>query len=120
MARMDTKRRGRKVALLTASAVLVLTCATAWFYRSELRTWYLFWEEFENLGKNTQSYSYPEYRHRKTGIVFVLLPGGEFYIGTSREDGERFRLTEEELGREQQHKVTLRPFLMAKYCYRAD
>jgi len=55
---------------------------------------------------------FPEYRHKETGIEFVLLPGGEFDMGrpdisTGRKwSGGPF---------EALHKVTLSPFLIAKY-----
>ena len=74
-----------------------------WGVRDKIR----FYIDFESLGKNAQGYV--EYRHRKTGTVFVLLPGGPFDMG-SREG---------EVGRESDegplHRVKLSPFLIAKY-----
>lgn len=51
---------------------------------------------------------YPEYRHYRTGIEFVRLPGGTFEMGSTptehlREDGEG-----------PVHTVTLDPFLLGK------
>ena len=61
---------------------------------------------FTYKGKNTQGYS--EYTHTKTGIVFVGLPGGQFWMGSP--PNETGRLRDEKL-----HKVSLSPFLVAKY-----
>ncbi len=50
----------------------------------------------------------PEYRHEKTGIIFVSIPGGSCTVGSP----------ESEAGRdadERMHSVTLTPFLIAKY-----
>jgi formylglycine-generating enzyme required for sulfatase activity len=62
---------------------------------------------FTYLQENDQGYD--EFRHDETGIDFVLVPGGEFEMG-SRED---------EPGRDGDegpvHTVTLSPFLIAKY-----
>ncbi len=49
-----------------------------------------------------------EYRHTKTGIVFVLLPGGSCLIGSPDDEKDR----DED---ERQHPVTLDPFLIGKY-----
>ncbi|NUM35779.1 MAG: SUMF1/EgtB/PvdO family nonheme iron enzyme [Candidatus Brocadiae bacterium] len=51
-----------------------------------------------------QSYKIEEYCHEKTGIVFLLLLGGTFDMGSMEYDSEK-----------PVHKVTLSPFLMAKY-----
>ncbi len=99
---MRTRRRGRRIALTTGVCLLVLV---GW-YHSELRTWYLFWKQFESLGRNDQGY--PEYRHRQFGIVMVRVPGGTFTMG-SRE-GENGRRPDEI-----QHEVSVSPFLIAKY-----
>jgi formylglycine-generating enzyme required for sulfatase activity len=56
---------------------------------------------------NTQGFY--EYTHDWTGIEFVLLPGGEFEMGSP--EGEGGRSTNEG----QVHTVTLSPFLIAKY-----
>jgi len=39
---------------------------------------------FEPLGRNAEGYS--EYRHKASGIVFVLVPGGAFLMGSSDEE----------------------------------
>ena len=64
-------------------------------------------EGFTFHGDNPQGY--PEYRHDPTGIVFVLLPGGMFDMGSPESEVGRF-------GNEGPiHEVTLSPFLIAKY-----
>jgi len=110
--------RGLKVTLLAGAAVVVLLSVVAWANRESLRSWYVLWREFERIGNNEQGYR--EYRHRETGIVMVMLPGGTFSMGTPKEEikrliaevGEDWR---ERLEREQQRNVTLGPFLIAKY-----
>jgi len=50
------------------------------------------------------SHTVAEYRHDETGIEFNLIPGGSFMMGsTAREEEQPV------------HRVTLDPFLMAKY-----
>jgi len=61
---------------------------------------------FTSLPRNAQGY--PEYTHDQTGIVFVLLPGGTFEMGSPA--SEEFR--DEDEG--PQHNVTLDSFLIAK------
>ena len=80
--------------------------ALAGWYHNELQTWYLFWKQFESLGKNDQGY--PEYRHRQFGIVMVRVPGGSFTMGSP--EGENGRRPDEN-----RHEVTVSPFLIAKY-----
>ncbi len=61
----------------------------------------------EALGLNGQGR--PEYRHRKTGIVLVLIPAGEFIMGSSEDCSDN-------RGYEIAHSVTLtRSFLLGKY-----
>lgn len=58
-------------------------------------------------GKNAQGYE--EYRHDQTGVIFVLLPAGEFWMGSA--ETEEGRLTSE-----RRHRVRItRPFLLAKF-----
>ena len=78
-----------------------------WTYWKEIQPWYAFWQDFEGLGKNAQGR--PEYRHRETGIVFVKLPGGTFDMGSPETEADRM----DDEG--PMHKVTLSPFLIAKY-----
>jgi formylglycine-generating enzyme required for sulfatase activity len=61
---------------------------------------------FTALGPNAQGYQ--EYKHDQTDIVFVLLPGGEFEMGSPENEPNRY--DDEGL-----HTVTLSPFLIAKY-----
>ncbi len=67
-------------------------------------------EGFRYLSRNEQGYA--EYRHEKTRIVFVLLPGGEFDMGSPPD--EKGRAGEGERN-ELRHRVTLSPFLIAKH-----
>ena len=62
---------------------------------------------FTFRGENAQGY--PEYRHSQTGILFVLLPGGEFQMGSPDIETRRFN------DEGPVHTVTLSPFLIAKY-----
>jgi formylglycine-generating enzyme required for sulfatase activity len=62
---------------------------------------------FTFVAKNTQGH--PEYRHEKTGAIFVRLPGGKFSMGSPEsEDGRR-----DDEG--PVHEVTLSAFLIAKH-----
>ncbi len=78
------KLTGKRLTLLAATALLCVLAVVAWQYRREITTWYVFWQDFESLGRNEQDY--PEYRHRQTGIVFVRVPGGSFRMGTSMDE----------------------------------
>lgn len=106
--------RGKRFVLLVGLLVLAVLGLGVWFGWDHIRFWWL----FEPSGSNEQGY--PEYRHRETGIVMVRVPGGTFAIGTSQEERERMQ-EEFEGWREDsdhdlpQHKVTLSPFLIAKY-----
>ena len=100
---MQKRKKGRKVAFVAGLALVVLSVAMVWTYWGEIR----FFLKFESLGKNEQGY--PEYLHRRTGIVFVGLPGGTFEMGSP--GSEAGRIDDEG----PVHKVTLSPFLIAKY-----
>ncbi len=104
---MESRKKGRKVALVAGLALVVLSVGMVWKYRKEIRSWYAFRRDFESLGRNAQGY--PEYWHAQTGIVFVRLPGGTFEMG-SPETETRRREIEGPV-----HKVRLSPFLIAKY-----
>ena len=82
-----------------------------WTSWEEIRAWYVFRGDlalyFASLGRNAQGY--PEYRHRETGLVFVALPGGTFEMGRPESESDR----DKDEG--PVHKVTLSPFLIAKY-----
>ena len=88
-------------------AVLVLAVWLGW---GHLR----FWWRFESMGQNAQGY--PEYRHRQTGIIFVRVPGGMFWMGAQSKDpaGPNYDAD----AREEEgpvHDVILSPFLIAEY-----
>tara|TARA_B100001013_G_scaffold226829_2_gene138995 strand:+ start:806 stop:1861 length:1056 start_codon:yes stop_codon:yes gene_type:complete len=52
---------------------------------------------------------FAEFEHRETGILFVLLPGGDFLMGTPEDEEDRWQ-DESPL-----HLVTLSAFLVGKY-----
>jgi len=62
---------------------------------------------FTLIGTNAAGLA--EYRHQRTDIVFVRLPGGDFEMGSPRSEPNRF----DDEG--PVHTVTLSPFLIAKY-----
>ena len=98
------RRKGRLVATL-AGLIVLLLLGVNW---PKLVAWYKFRSLFESIGKNERGYS--EYLHRQTGIVMVKVPGGTFMMGCApRADG--IRCSREE----PQHRVTLSPYLIAKY-----
>jgi formylglycine-generating enzyme required for sulfatase activity len=104
-ARPPFLRRPRTVAGVLLLAVLALA------------GWALTWQTspavphaiagFTRLDVNAQGY--PEYRHEKTGLLFVLLPGGKFRMGSP--ETEASRGTDEG----PVHEVELSPFLIAKH-----
>jgi len=62
---------------------------------------------FAELGLNDQGMA--EYRHRTTGIIFVMIPAGEFLMGSPEGEGSP--------DEQPQHRRTFsEPFLMAKYA----
>jgi formylglycine-generating enzyme required for sulfatase activity len=61
---------------------------------------------FKFLARNPQGYD--EYEHEKTALVFVLLPGGKFRMGSPESEPER------SAAEGPVHKVELSPFLIAK------
>ena len=74
------KAKGRKVALASGIALLILLPFVLW------TSWpgIVFSLRFESLGRNEQEYY--EYRHRDSGIVFVSLPGGTFLMGSPADE----------------------------------
>ena len=120
---MSKRTKGKKLVLLIGIVVAVLLVGSVWLSWDHLRFWYF----FESLGKNEQGYL--EYPHRHTEIVFVRLPGGQFWMGTSQEEGEKViqealiavsgsskrQRTEWIATQQPYHEVTLSPFLIAKY-----
>ncbi len=67
---------------------------------------YRFWQDFDFIEVNEQGYK--EYMHLKSGVVMVLLPGGEFLMGSPEDEVDR---REDEF----LHRVRVSPFLIAKY-----
>ena len=122
-----TGKGGRRVAVCSGVAVVVLLASLACDNHERIRRWYVLWTAFERLEENPQGYR--EYKHRQTGIVFISLPGGKVEMGSSKEESEsaaeeavrenpeRTKTSESErLALERpRHKVTLSPFLIAKY-----
>jgi formylglycine-generating enzyme required for sulfatase activity len=86
------------VAVLCVATALVVTAA--W---NDIR----FYIRFQPLGRNDQGYY--EYKHRRTGIVMVMLPGGIFDMGCAESTTTDF------LGLPPVREVELSPFLIAKY-----
>lgn len=86
--RMGPRRPGRKLARRASVVALLLLGVAAVLARDELRTWYLLRTHFEKLGKNAQGYM--EYRHRTTGIVFVLLQGATCEVGCTETEWKGF------------------------------
>ena len=118
---MPRAPRANRLTLLAATAVVGVFAVVTWQYRREMRAWYLLRQDFESLGTNEQGYR--EYRHRQTGIVFVRVPGGTFWMGTSKDEAERVSEAiakkpgpRVDWSHEQPpHEVTLSSFLIAKY-----
>ena len=105
---MANHRKRTRLVLLVTGILAVVVVAVVAGYRDKLVAWYEFHHrDFERLGRNEQGR--PEYRHRQTGIVFVGLPGATFEMGSPK--GEAYRQKSEG----PVHKVTLSPFLIAKY-----
>ena len=100
------RSRGKTIAVLAGCGVVVILGAFVCLHWEEIRLWYFLREDFKSLKKNRQGYR--EYRHRQTGIVFVKLPSGTFWMGSPETEKNR---EDNEL----QHEGTLSPFLIAKY-----
>jgi len=102
--------RGKPVAICVGALGLAVLATATWFSWPHLRFWWL----FEPLGPNAQGF--PEYRHRQTGIVFVSLPGGKFWMGAQKMDPKGQNYDPEAQPNEGPvHEVTLSPFLIAKH-----
>ena len=124
------RRKGRTVAIVAGAGVLALALLLG-VYWEEIAAWIKFVRTFEDIGTNEQGYA--EYRHRETGIVMVMIPGGTFRMGTSEsqrnavirefktrppplQSGVTAQIFGDFLDNEQpDHDVTLSSFLVAKY-----
>ncbi len=105
-----TTGRGKRIAIGTAAIGIVVLGLAAWLGWPYLRFWYL----FEPLGQNALGLR--EYRHRKTGIIFVRLPGDRFWMGAQKADPKCQNYDPEAKKDEGPvHEVTLSPFLIGKY-----
>jgi len=101
------RRKAILITCLAGTLTVLITILIAWLNWSQLVAWYEFRRDFEGLGKNEQGYT--EYRHKQSGIVMVLIPGGTFKMGSLLflEGLFAYELP--------QHEVTLDSFLIAKY-----
>jgi formylglycine-generating enzyme required for sulfatase activity len=104
------KPKGKRFAIAAGALALAVLGLATWRTWPHLRFWWL----FEPLGPNAQGYT--EYRHRQTGIIFVSLPGGKFWMGAQKDDPKATNYDPEALPHEGPvHEVTLSPFLIAKF-----
>src|SRR5262245_59263003 len=99
-------RRGRRAALMAGLALLVVLLFAGYYSRDIVQGVGFKWR-FEQLGQNVQGYA--EYRHRKTGIVFVRIPAGSFHMGSPPRSPGYVTMEEP------RHPVSLSAFLLAKY-----
>jgi formylglycine-generating enzyme required for sulfatase activity len=106
---MSMVRHPRIITGVVVAGSMLLLAGASLAHREHL----LFWWRFERLGANAQGYG--EYRHRRTGIVFVKLPGGRFWMGAQKEDpaGRNYDPEAEE-NESPVHAVELSPLLIAK------
>jgi formylglycine-generating enzyme required for sulfatase activity len=93
--------KGKKIALLAGCGMAVVLYVFVQLHWEEIRFWYLLGDKFESVGKNARGYR--EYRHRRTGILMVKLPGGSA--------GMKKRLSPGTIN----FKVTVSPFLIGKF-----
>ena len=104
------KPKGKRIAIAAGALALAVLGVAGWLSWPHMRFWWL----FEPLGPNAQGY--PEYRHRKTGIVFVGLPGGKFWMGAQKDDPKGRNYCAEAANHEGPvHEVILSPFLVGKH-----
>jgi formylglycine-generating enzyme required for sulfatase activity len=104
---MPSATRGKKLALFLGAITLLCLAALLLSYGSTIARWYLLLTEFERLPDNAEGL--PEYRYRKTGILFIKLPGGKFLMGTAVNEPGSYD------DDEPVHEVEVAPFLIAKY-----
>lgn len=101
------KPKPRKLILLSAGLLSLVTIGTVALFWQPLIAWYKFQSEFEMLPVNAQGL--PEYKHRQTGIIFVKVPGGKFMMGSPEGEVGRF----EHEG--PVHEVAISAFLISKF-----
>jgi formylglycine-generating enzyme required for sulfatase activity len=104
------KTKGTRIVLATGVVAVVFLGLAVWLGWP----YFVFWHRFAPLGMNAQGF--PEYRHRQTGIVFVRLPGGKFWMGAQGYDpnGRNYDPKAQE-NEGPVHEVALSPFLIGKY-----
>jgi len=105
------KTKGRRVAMVMTVLGIATIAAAVYLGWPHL----VFWCRFEPLCVN--QFGLREYRHRQTGIVFVRLPGGTFWMGAQKTDpkGQNYDPEANEGKEVPVHEVTLSPFMIAKY-----
>jgi formylglycine-generating enzyme required for sulfatase activity len=104
--RAGTLTRWRVAGTVLALSLFVIGAFVAAEWRS-LWTWYSISSSFERIEDSPAGRA--QYRHRVSGIVFVLIEGGEFQRGAARD--ERAAFPDER----PQHGVRVSTFLMARH-----
>ncbi len=106
---MGESSTAKRVVIISGCVLVVTLCLIGTLYTGRILEWYnirqVLSSQFEAAGRNAQGYR--EYRHRETGILFVFLGGGTFWMGSPENEAH-----EDEKPR---HRVTLSPFLIAKF-----
>ena len=103
-------RRGKTIALVVGAVALAFVAVAVWLGWPHLR----FRWRFEPLGPN--ACGLPEYRHRQTGIIFVRLPGGTFWMGAQKTDPKGQNYDPDAASDDGPvHEVELSPFVIGKY-----
>ncbi len=109
---MAPRRLLPRIVTLSTLVLALLLGAATWSSWDHIRFVWL----FESLGMNAQGYF--EYRHRRSGIVMVRLPGGAFWMGEQLDDplGQNYDPKTDLTGSDMHvHQVILSPFLIGKY-----
>jgi len=104
---------GRKIALFSMGGAVLVMSMLAFTYRQEIIFRYELWRNFESIGRNPQGY--PEYRHRQTGMIFVKLPVGSFWMGAQSVDPQGRNHDPHAHHEGPVHGIHLKSFLVAKY-----
>jgi len=107
---MNRSGKGKKVAFFLSAAVMAVLGVSSWQCWQHI----LFFWRFEALEENEQGYL--QYRHRRTGIIFVRLPGGRCYLGTQdlHPRGQNHD-PDSQINERPLHRVVLSPFLLARH-----